>query len=1382
MTNPTATTGRPRTLAAFSNFVLDHNNLDLILNEGCRLIAAAMGTDLANVIEIARDQGEGAVRAGIGWRPGIVGHARVALAECSSSAYAFESGQPVVTTDVPNETHFTFPGFVLDHAATALVDMPILLPGRKPWGVLQVASRAARTFDADDIAFLSTFAMLLGLAIDRLLVSAAREQASLGSEERLGLAIEIGGLASWDWNLRSGEVVWSDKHFTMLGYAVDEVAPSLEAWLARVHPEDRDETLHSIQAARDQHTRYCHTFRLRWPNGTVHWCSARGRFFDDGLGQPARMIGVMEDITAHTLAQETLRKSEQRLELALEATGLALYEWDLVSDRVEANARYRAMVGLDPGQPAIGAHVMARCLHPDDRTRIDAALARAMDGTSTGKFSFEHRLVCVEPARTLWVLSHGQVYFDGPADHRRPARIFGLLQDITERKQADAALRESEVRHRYLIGSLAQAVWESDAHGVVTADSPSWRAYTGQSLEEWVGYGWLDAIHPDDRAYAERQWREAIEVRGLVDAEFRMRAPGGGWRWTNVRATPLLDADGQLEKWAGMNIDIHDRRLAEQALRESEERQALQLQLGDVLSSLTDAVQIQATAARFLAGQLDVGWCYFNEFDDGATHATVLADFRRDGLPSTVGAHDLSAERDFLELMRSGAMLRMPDLSVSEFFSTRAKATYSALGVRAALGVPLLRNGQLVAVLIAADTRVRQWSSSDEALLRGAAERTWTAIQRARIEAVQRETKERQAFLLALSDALRAHIDSDAIAAVAVTMLATHLQLDRCYIISMSAADSKGRVGPEFHRDTLPPMSGEHRDTDASELLRRMRAAALVIADIRQDATLAEDEQVNLLGLNIGALLAVPLRRGDSDIVWILSAATAAPRVWTTAEQRLVEEVAERTWAAVARARADAALQESESRFQQFANASAAGLWIRDAGSLEMEFASRAVAGIYGVAPGALLGDVKRWARLIVPEDRDAALGHLDTARAGGIAIHEFRIQRPSDGAFRWIRNTDFALGDKGQPARIGGIVEDITEQKLALDHQGVLLAELQHRVRNIMAILRAIAKRTAKTAESVDDYARLMVGRLDTFARVQALLTRAANASVGISDIVEDELRALAAHGDQFDTQGPMVQLSPKAAETMTLAVHELTTNALKYGALSVPNGKVTVHWECIERQGRTWLLFDWNESGAPPRHPTATPRRIGFGSELIEGRIPYELNGRGKVAIEPGGAQCHLEFPLQEGASILETGSPEPSLVLGGAIDMTGRSDLTGQRVLVVEDDYYLAADTARALQGAGADVIGPAATEQEARLEMARAAPTCAILDINLRGARSFALAGDFKRSGIAFVFLTGHDQDVIPEQFRTVTHLQKPVEFRRIVGALADAVVQKSGATP
>lgn len=108
-------------------------------------------------------------------------------------------------------------------------------------------------------------------------------------------------------------------------------------------------------------------------------------------------------------------------------------------------------------------------------------------------------------------------------------------------------------------------MWETDPAGVVVADSPSWRAYTGQTLDEWLGYGWLGAIYPDDRAFAERQWRDAMAVRGPVNVEFRLRAPGSGWRWTNVRAAPVLDEAGNIEKWAGMNIDVHDRRRAEAA-------------------------------------------------------------------------------------------------------------------------------------------------------------------------------------------------------------------------------------------------------------------------------------------------------------------------------------------------------------------------------------------------------------------------------------------------------------------------------------------------------------------------------------------------------------------------------------------------------------------------------------------------------------------------------------------------------------------------------------------------------------------------------------------------------------------------------------------------
>lgn len=298
------------------------------------------------------------------------------------------------------------------------------------------------------------------------------------------------------------------------------------------------------------------------------------------------------------------------------------------------------------------------------------------------------------------------------------------------------------------------------------------------------------------------------------------------------------------------------------------------------------------------------------------------------------------------------------------------------------------------------------------------------------------------------------------------------------------------------------------------------------------------------------------------------------------------------------------------------------------------------------------------------------------------------------------------------------------------------------------------------------------------TLARVQALLTRAANAGVGMFAIVHEELAAQATRAGQFEVIGSDVMLAPTAAETMTLAGHELTTNGLKYGALSAPDGKVAVRWEVVEKRGTPWLRFDWIESGAPLRGASG-PRRTGFGSELIEGRVPYELNGRGTLTIEPGGARCHLEFPLKDGMSVLETDAPKRATVFGGAIDMSGHADLTGQRVLVVEDDYYLATDTARALKGAGAEILGPCATEAAARKEQGRTPPTCAVLDINLKGGRSFELARELKRERVPFVFITGYDQEVIPEDLADVRRLQKPVQFREIVDALAGPVVGRDG---
>ena len=903
------------------------------------------------------------------------------------------------------------------------------------------------------------------------------------------------------------------------------------------------------------------------------------------------------------------------------------------------------------------------------------------------------------------------------------------MDERTITADLERRLADIETRHRLLIDSWAQAEWEADPDGVVVVDSPSWRAYTGQTVDEWLGHGWLDAIHPDDRAFAERQWREAISTLGLVDAEFRLRAPDGGWRWTNVRAAPLLGAGSQIEKWVGINIDIDARKRTEAALRASEEN------FRTLFASMSQGYTEQEIVRDADGRAIDHRMLSANPQYERLTGVPLALALGRTGQEIVPGIESAWIER-FDRLVTTGQPQHFEQevADLGRWFDVHAYP----------------RGGDRFAMLYDNIT------------------------ERKGAEADLRESEERQAALLKLSDLLRPLADPVLIQDVAARFVGEQLNVSRAvYVEFMTEAGEE-----------IVVVEREHRAPDAASFIGRHPADQFGpdVHDLRIGRTIAvsdteaehSSESLKEIWRTLGvrARLGIPLLK-EGRLVAGFGVHSVDPRPWRAIDITLVEETAERTWAAVERARAEAALRESETRFQQFAKASAAGLWMRNADTGVMEFVSPAISAIYGVEPDALLGDVARWAALIVPEDRDTALAHMEAARQGEVAAHEFRIQRPSDGAFRWIKATDFPLRDNGHILRIGGIAEDVTEAKLAAEHSRVLLAELQHRVRNIMALLRSITNRTAEGADSVTEYRSLLMGRLMAFARVQALLTRAANVSVGIRAIVHDEVSVQAQHEGQYVIEGPDVVLSPKAAEVLTLAIHELVTNAVKYGALSTSLGKVTVRWSTATKRGRPWLSFDWTEEGAPQR-PASTsnaPHRRGFGSELIEARIPYELRGRGEVTIKRGGAHCYLEFPLRDSASILETGAPQRATVSGGAIDMTGEADLTGLRVLVVEDDYYLASDTARALRGAGADVMGPCATEADARAALADRRPDAVVVDINLGPGPSFKLAETLEDNGIPFVFTTGYDPEVIPAEFESIERLQKPLQLRQIIGAVA-----------
>jgi two-component system CheB/CheR fusion protein len=243
------------------------------------------------------------------------------------------------------------------------------------------------------------------------------------------------------------------------------------------------------------------------------------------------------------------------------------------------------------------------------------------------------------------------------------------------------------------------------------------------------------------------------------------------------------------------------------------------------------------------------------------------------------------------------------------------------------------------------------------------------------------------------------------------------------------------------------------------------------------------------------------------------------------------------------------------------------------------------------------------------------------------LASVELEVMAPDSGTRYSVRILPYRSIDNF----IAGVVItfiDVTAITRAEERQRLLLAELQHRVRNTLGVVRSIARRSAETSTSVEDYASHLDGRLNAFARTQAVVTRDPEGGIDLEYLVVEEMLAYnAREGEQLRVSGPPVRFQPKAAETFALAVHELATNAIKYGALSQPKGMVDVSWRLDHAANATELVFDWQERGGPRVEP---PKRKGFGSELLERTLAFELKGKTTLAYSSTGLHCTIAIPL--------------------------------------------------------------------------------------------------------------------------------------------------------
>ena len=288
-----------------------------------------------------------------------------------------------------------------------------------------------------------------------------------------------------------------------------------------------------------------------------------------------------------------------------------------------------------------------------------------------------------------------------------------------------------------------------------------------------------------------------------------------------------------------------------------------------------------------------------------------------------------------------------------------------------------------------------------------------------------------------------------------------------------------------------------------------------------------------------------------------------------------------------------------------------------------------------GYEPGEIVPSYELWYERVHPDDRQAAADKISAAMATGQDyVSEYRVCRP-DGAVVWLSARGrFLYDEQGKPVRMLGAMIDTTQRRREEEWQRLLVAELQHRVRNLIGMVRSVARLSAPSHRHVDEYVDHLIGRLQAMGRTQSTLTRTPGRSVDLSELVREELLVHAVQPDRCHVEGPEIALSPHAAEIVTLAIHELATNSIKYGALG-DTGYIRIVWSTDDRSDKQWLSLRWQET-AQLRKTRKT--RKGFGRKLIEERVPYELQGTGRLTVHDTGVLAEFEFPLVDAGSILD------------------------------------------------------------------------------------------------------------------------------------------------
>ncbi|MEG4488444.1 PAS domain-containing protein [Microcoleus sp. D2_18a_B4] len=1320
------------------------------------------------------------------------------------------------------------------------------------------------------------------------------------SEERLSIAIEGSGMATWDLDVRTNRLIWSATHFSILGCEpVPDGEVSAVVWKNCVHPDDLKQVLQEIETARQTRSLYSPEYRIiRADTREIRWLSAFGRYLYDAAGEAVRFIGVLFDATDRKKAELALQESNNRFELATRAIDGLVFEWDLAANSVYRSEGLCSIVGVCPEDAPATPEWWRERIHPVDLARIQAGgqsilnipdryeieyrvrhedgrwidvwergcLIRNQQGEVTKVVGFTsditkrkkteaalrdretHLQLILDSAKdyaiftidtdghiTSWnagaqrllgyseaeiVGQDGRIIFtpedsaarkpeaerhialtQGRAENERwhlrkdGSRFWGsglvrplrdaagevqgflkIMQDKTERRQIEEALRHSENLYRTLADGVPELMWINTADGRLEFANQHWKTYTGMSPAQLpLPAPVLQLFHPDDLPTVVATRTKAIEAGEAYEFECRVRRFDGNYRWHLARLVPVKDRGGKVVQWAGIGIDIDDRKRAEESLAESDRRfRFLAESLPHLIWNVTSAGEIRFTNQQKWSEYLGMS------YEEAA----------RNNWESLVPPSDLAESwARWQECLTSGEVYQL------ELRLRRAADHMERWHLSRA--VPIRDAGGEIVEWIGTNTDIHD----------------------------RKQAQLNEQFLSELEVRLRQRFNPAEMLSEAMNSLGEYLKVDRCVWHEIDVEADRAIVRQDWHQSDLASTVGIYQISDfKTPELKALSIAGqtLVISDIANHPHTAHLVD-NYGAVSIRALVDVPCLE-EGRWVALLLVTSRVVRHWRPDEVWLMQEVVARLWTVILHARALHELHESEDRFRALADNIAQLAWITDATGGIFWYNQR-----WFDYTGTTLEEMQGWGwqRVHHPEHLDRVVEKFRRSLETGELWEDTFPLRGKDGSYRWFLSRAVPIrDDRGQVLRWCGTNTDITDRKLAEAERERLLArekaareeaEQANRVKD--EFLAVLSHELRTPLNPIVGWTKLLRANLltpekqryalETIERNAKLQTQLIEDLLDVSGILQGKVSLNIAPVDLAGVIGAAIETVRLAAEVKSIpistqfapnlgpvlgdagrlqqVVWNLLSNAVKF---TPPSGKIEVVLDRVDTLAQI-TVTDTGKGIEPDFLPyvfdyfrqadsTMTRKFGGLGLGLAIVRHLVELHGGTVKSDSPGegqGATLTVRIPLM----------PVPSQTSPAGTAAPDQSfNLSGIKVLAVDDEADALDLVVFLLEDCGASVTA-VSNAADALAVLTQSVPDLLLSDIGMPDTDGYmlmrqvrALAPD-KGGRIPAIALTAYAGEIDYQQALAAgfqRHISKPLDPDKLVQAIWE-VVDRSG---